>query len=114
MEKGNSLELELQKLEEIDKKNEFLFRTLFNSASDAIFTIDLYGNFTAMNSTGERISGYSRQELLGMNMQQIVAAESLPPVQKNIQERMAGGSPRSKTSRNAASSSRSATATTHS
>src|SRR5882762_7894025 len=64
MEKGNSLELELQKLGEIDKKNEFLFRTLFNSASDAIFTMD-NRTFIDCNESTLRIFQCTREQIVG-------------------------------------------------
>jgi len=64
MEKGNSLELELQKLEEIDKKNEFLFRTLFNSASDAIFTMD-NRTFIDCNESTLRVFQCTREQIVG-------------------------------------------------
>src|SRR6478736_9025908 len=64
MHKENSLEWELQKLDEIDKKNEFLFRTLFNSASDAIFT--MYNRtFVDCNDSTLRIFQCTREQIVG-------------------------------------------------
>jgi PAS domain S-box-containing protein len=48
---------------------------LFENARDIIFTLDLKGNFTSLNSAAERFSGYSREEVLKMNIMQIVAPE---------------------------------------
>src|SRR6478736_234205 len=64
MQKGNALELELQKLEEVDKKNEFLFRTLFNSASDAIFTMD-NKTFVDCNDSTLRVFQCTREQIVG-------------------------------------------------
>ena len=64
MEKESSLELELRKLEEIDHKNEFLFRTLFNSASDAIFTMD-NRTFIDCNDSTLRIFQCTREQIVG-------------------------------------------------
>jgi len=64
MEKESSLELELRRLEEIDHKNEFLFRTLFNSASDAIFTMD-NRTFIDCNDSTLRIFQCTREQIVG-------------------------------------------------
>jgi PAS domain S-box-containing protein len=40
-----------------------------------IFKHDLAGNLTFLNKAGELISGYSRQEVYGMNIAQFVAPE---------------------------------------
>ncbi len=64
MEKESSLELELQKSEEIEHKNEFLFSTLFNSASDAIFTMD-NRTFIDCNESTLRIFQCTREQIVG-------------------------------------------------
>src|SRR5258705_4899395 len=64
MEKENTLELELRKLDEIDQKNEFRFRTLFNSASDAIFTMD-NRTFIDCNESTLRIFQCTREQIVG-------------------------------------------------
>ena len=42
---------------------------------EIIFKHDLAGNLTFLNKAGELISGYSRQEVYGMNIAQFVAPE---------------------------------------
>jgi len=64
MEKENTLEMELRKLDEIDRKNEFRFRTLFNSASDAIFTMD-NRTFIDCNDSTLRIFQCTREQIVG-------------------------------------------------
>jgi PAS domain S-box-containing protein len=64
MEKESSLELELRRLDEIDHKNEFFFRTLFNSASDAIFTMD-NRTFIDCNDSTLRIFQCTREQIVG-------------------------------------------------
>ena len=51
------------------------YRKLFENANDMVFTCGLRGHFTSLNKAGERISGYSRAEAIGMNMIELVAAE---------------------------------------
>ncbi len=53
------------------------YRSLFENANDLIYTHDLKGNFTSFNRAGERITGYSRDEALTMNISQIIAPASL-------------------------------------
>jgi PAS domain-containing protein len=40
------------------------YRELFENANDIIYTHDLNGNFTSLNRSGERITGYSRDEAM--------------------------------------------------
>ncbi len=58
-------------------ESEARFRELFENANDLIYTHDLEGNFTSLNRAGERITGYTREEALGMNIAQVVAPTSL-------------------------------------
>lgn len=53
------------------------YRELVDNANDMIYTHDLEGNFLAVNKAGERITGYWREELLKMNMEQLVAHDYL-------------------------------------
>ena len=46
-------------------QSEARYRNLFESASDAIYTIDLRGAFTSVNEATVAITGYTRGELLG-------------------------------------------------
>jgi PAS domain S-box-containing protein len=51
------------------------YRDLLENAIDMVYTCDLQGNFTSVNSTALRVIGYTQQEALSMNFLQIVAAE---------------------------------------
>jgi PAS domain S-box-containing protein len=51
------------------------YRELVENASDLIYTLDLDGNFTSVNKAAERILGYTRAELLGMNREQLGPTE---------------------------------------
>jgi PAS domain-containing protein len=44
------------------RESEERYRELFENANDIIYTHDLQGNFTSLNRSGERITGYSREE----------------------------------------------------
>ena len=57
------------------------YRDLLENAIDVVYTRDLEGNFTSVNSTAVRALGYSRQELLSMNLKQIIAPDDWDPAQ---------------------------------
>ncbi len=63
--------------EEAIIESENQYRDLFENANDLIYTHDLQGNFTSLNRTGERITGYTRDEALTMNLAEVVAPESI-------------------------------------
>jgi PAS domain S-box-containing protein len=59
------------------RESEERYRELFENANDIIYTHDLQGNFTSLNRTGERITGYSREEAMKMNVADVIAPEYL-------------------------------------
>ncbi len=72
------------------KRAELRFRDLFESANDIIYMHDLEGNFTALNRKGEQLTGYSREEIAGMNIAQVVAPGYLALVTESIARKIAG------------------------
>ncbi|UUX92626.1 sensor histidine kinase [Methanoplanus endosymbiosus] len=58
---------ERKRVEDEIRQSEEKYRTLFESASDAIFILDNDGNFLEANHVACERLGYSREELLGMN-----------------------------------------------
>ena len=63
-------ELAAQKLRE----TETLFRSLLESAPDAMVIVDAQGMITLVNSQTERLFGYERKELLGKPVEHLVPA----------------------------------------
>ena len=51
------------------------YRGLFENASDAIWVHDLEGNFVVANIVAEQITGYSLEELAGMNVKSLLPDE---------------------------------------
>ena len=69
------------------------YRDLFENANDLIFTADMEGRLTSMNKAGERISGYGREEIMGMKAS---AFASTPEGARKIDhalERLKAGEP---------------------
>jgi len=65
-------------------ESEERYRELFENANDIIYTIDLAGNFTSLNQTGQRLTGYALSEALTMNIAQVVAPEHIEKVRQNL------------------------------
>ncbi len=72
------------------QQSEARFRTIFNSASDAIYISDSNGAFLDVNDAATHLLGYSRDEFLTMNVSDIDSAEFIdrfPVKQKEILEK---------------------------
>ena len=60
------------------RRSEERYRELFENANDLVYTHDLQGIVTSMNVAGERLTGYSREEVLGRSI-----ADFVPPEQRD-------------------------------
>jgi PAS domain S-box-containing protein len=54
------------------KENNKKYRSLFEQASDPILVTDFQGNFTDVNGSFCKLFGYTKKELLGMNVKSLV------------------------------------------
>ena len=75
------------------KESEERYRELFENANDIIYTHDLKGYFTSLNKTGERITGYSREEALRMNVTDVLAPNSVDRVREMLGTKQAHHTP---------------------
>jgi two-component system, sporulation sensor kinase E len=68
------------------QKSEEKYHSLIEQASDAIYVLDFKGNFTDVNASMCKMIGYSRDELLQLNVQSIIDPEELKidPLPKSI------------------------------
>jgi PAS domain S-box-containing protein len=76
-------------------ESEARYRELFENANDIIYTIDLAGNFTSLNQTGERLTGYTPAEALQMNISDVVAPDHLEMVRANLARKVNASDPSS-------------------
>lgn len=63
--------------EDLARKNERNYRSLFEQATDAISMTDFAGNFIDVNPSLCKMLGYSREELLFMNLSNVIDQEEL-------------------------------------
>lgn len=75
-------------------QSEARYRNLFETASDAIYTLDKHGVFTSANVATGQITGYGRDELLGRSILGLLEEEELPLVKVHFKEALAGTSQR--------------------
>jgi PAS domain S-box-containing protein len=57
------------------RESEERYRELFENANDIIYTHDLKGNFTSLNKSGERVTGYTLDEALKMNIADVLTPD---------------------------------------
>ena len=81
------LRLQLESEAALEKK----YRELFESSHDLVFSSDLNAKFASINQAGERLTGYSRDELLALPPEVLFPEEHLPAYRQWIQQKLAGG-----------------------
>ena len=52
------------------------YRTLLESLPDAVFVQDMHGRVLLVNEAAQRLSGFAKHELLGINMRQLLTPQS--------------------------------------
>lgn len=75
-----------QQLVESEEK----FRTLIEQASDGIFISNQIGDYLVVNSSAALLTGYTKEELLEMNMLDIIFEKNLAPSTVGIKELLSG------------------------
>ena len=78
---GSFMDITGRKLsEEALRQNEEKYRTILESIQESYFEVDLTGNFTFCNDSMSRLTGYSKEELLGVNYKQFINEETAKEV----------------------------------
>jgi two-component system, sensor histidine kinase and response regulator len=69
------------------------YEELFENANDAIYTVDTLGKLTSLNKAGEKLTGFTRTELLGRDLLELVAEEYREMAQRALTEAIQNGAP---------------------
>jgi PAS domain S-box-containing protein len=83
--------LERIRTEQALRESEQRFRDLFEGSPDAIFVEDLAGNVLDVNPAACQLHGYSKSELIGKNVLDLVAPEIRDAVRDNLPALAHGG-----------------------
>jgi two-component system cell cycle sensor histidine kinase/response regulator CckA len=67
---------ERKRAEEAIRESEKKYRTILESIEEGYYEVDIKGNFTFFNDSMCRISGYTRDELMGMNNRDFLTPET--------------------------------------
>lgn len=81
-----------KQLEETLQASEFMYRSLVEQAADGICVIDTQGNFLMVNTQTCVMSGYTKEELLQMNIRDFLLEEDLVHDPLRFEEICAGQS----------------------
>ncbi len=71
------------------RESEERYRELFENAKDAIYVHDLEGKYLSINRAAEKLSGYSREEIVGHNFKEFVAPEHVKYVRDSFWKKLA-------------------------
>jgi len=83
--------VELRQAEELARESEAIKTSIFETALDAVISIDAEGNVVEFNPSAERLFGYSREEAVGKEMAALVIPESLREAHRGALGRLAEG-----------------------
>jgi len=75
---------ERRRVEEALRQSEERYRELFENAKDATYVHDLKGVYTSVNRAAEKLSGRSREEILGKPCWDFVAPEYRKQLRENL------------------------------
>src|ERR1043166_775383 len=80
---------ERNRVEAALRQSEERYRELFENARDAMYVHDLEGTYTSINHAAEKLSGYTRDEIVGHNFSEFVAAEHIRRVRERFCNKLA-------------------------
>ena len=79
-----------QRIRDAVLQSEARYRNLFETATDAIYTVDLDGSFTSVNEATVQLTGWPKTELLGRSSRMLFDADELALVEEEFRRSVAG------------------------
>ena len=79
---------EQRRAENALRESEERYRELFENAKDAIYVHDLRGRYVSVNRAAERLSGYSRDEIIGKHYSNFVVPRDLAQVRTSFARKL--------------------------
>lgn len=70
------------------RESERRYRDFFDNATDAIYVHDLSGRYTLVNNAGVKLIGYTRSEILQMNIADIVPRHYIEHIKRNFDRKL--------------------------
>ena len=83
--------IELRQAEELARESEAIKTSIFETALDAVISIDANGSVVEFNPSAERLFGYKRDDTLGKEMAALIIPESLREAHRGALRRLAEG-----------------------
>ncbi|MCW5965779.1 MAG: PAS domain S-box protein [Bryobacterales bacterium] len=80
----------LREAEFRSRQNEGRLRELFENATDMMYSTDIEGNIRTANKAFQSVTGYSREELLHMNLRDLVFPEDREAIERILLSRLGG------------------------
>jgi PAS domain S-box-containing protein len=71
------------------RESEERYRALFENAKDPTYVHDLSGRFTSVNRAAEKLTGYTRAEILGQHFVNFIPAEQIAVINEHIMRKLA-------------------------
>ncbi len=70
------------------RESEERYRELFENSKDAFYVHDINGVYVSVNRAAEKLSGYSREEIIGKHFSEFMTPEHARQVQRQLQRKL--------------------------